>query len=355
LGYALQLLPVSDKSKSQHSPYNDALYDPTINCFMEKLLVTGASGFVGAALCQALWARDVPFVPCARKLSSPFLHGQLVFESGDLSGPVDWTPALAGCSVVVHLAARVHMMQEHAADPDAVYRAMNVDVTMRLAKQAAEQGVRRFIYVSSVKVNGERTLGRPFRADDVPAPEDPYGRSKLAAEQALQDWSARTGTELVIVRPPLVYGPGVRANFLRLMQLVKSGAPLPLGSIRNRRSMVALGNLVDFLMLCTKHPAAAGATWMVSDNHDLSLPELVTKIAGAMGQRPRLLPVPPSLLSAGSTLLGRRAAAGRLLDSLQVDISPALNRLGWTPPLDVDTGIRLAVAPLLVASVPGNK
>jgi len=290
-----------------------------------------------------------------RKPLSSSLHGQLVFETGDISAPIDWTPALAGCSVVVHLAARVHMMREQAADPEAVYQAMNVDATMRLAEQAAKQGVRRFVFVSSVKVNGERSQDRPFRADDVPAPEDPYGRSKLAAEQALQDFSARSGMELVIVRPPLVYGPGVRANFLRLMQLVKSGAPLPLGSIRNRRSMVALGNLVDFLMLCARHPAAAGATWMVSDNHDLSLPELVTQIAAAMGRQPRLLPVPPGLLAAGATALGRRAAAGRLLDSLQVDISPALERLGWTPPLDVGAGIRLAVAPLLVASTLGKK
>jgi UDP-glucose 4-epimerase len=322
---------------------------------MEKLLVTGANGFVGAALCQALAAQNVPFLPCVRKHAGSGLPAPDVFESGDLSGDVDWSPALAGCSVVVHLAARVHMMREQAADPDAVYQAMNVDATMRLAEQAAQHGVRRFVYVSSVKVNGERTLGRPFRADDVPAPEDPYGRSKLAAEQALRDWSARTGVELVIVRPPLVYGPGVRANFLRLMQLVKSGAPLPLGGIRNRRSMVALGNLVDFLMLCATHPAAAGAVWMVSDNHDMSLPELVTKIAAAMGRRPRLLPLPPALLAAGAAVLGRSAAAGRLLDSLQVDVSPALDRLGWTPPLDVDTGIRVAVAPFLASSATGKK
>jgi nucleoside-diphosphate-sugar epimerase len=317
---------------------------------MEKLLVTGASGFVGAALCQALAARDVLFVPCVRKITPAYIQGTTAFETGDLSGPVDWASALAGCSVVVHLAARVHMMQEQAADPEAVYRAMNVDATMRLAEQAAEQGVRRFIYVSSVKVNGERTLGRPFRADDPPAPEDAYGRSKLAAELALQAWAAKTGTELVIVRPPLVYGPGVRANFLRLMQLVQSGVPLPLGGIRNSRSMVALGNLVDFLLLCASHPGATGATWMVSDNRDLSLPELISLIASAMGRPARLLPVPAGMLSAGAALLGRRAAAGRLLDSLQVDVSPALERLGWTPPLDVETGIRLAVAPLLVSS-----
>lgn len=331
----------------QHNPYNAALDDATTKLPMEKLLVSGANGFVGAALCQEMAARDLPFVPCIRNVVDVGTSVPDVFETGDLSAHVDWTPALAGCTVVVHLAARVHMMREQAVDPDAAYRAMNVEATMRLAEQAAAQGVRRFVFVSSVKVNGERTLEKPFRADDTPAPEDPYGRSKLAAEEALRQWAVRTGTELVIVRPPLVYGPGVRANFLKLMQLVKSGMPLPVGGIRNRRSMVALDNLVDFLMLCATHPAAAGATWMVSDNHDMSLPELVTKIATAMGQRPRLLPFPPGLLAAGATLLGRRAAAGRLLDSLQVDISPALDRLGWTPPLDVDSGLRLAVAPLL--------
>lgn len=314
---------------------------------MEKLLVTGANGLVGAALCQALRAHEVPFVPCVRKLPSSQLAKPTAFETGDLSNSVDWKPALAGCSVVVHLAARVHMMREQVADPDAVYRAMNLDATIRLAEQAAEQGVRRFVYVSSVKVNGERTLDQPFRAEDPPAPEDAYGRSKLAAELALQAWAVETGTELVIVRPPLVYGPGVRANFLRLMQLVKIGVPLPLGSIMNRRSMVSLANLVDFLLLCASHPGAAGATWMVSDNHDLSLPELITLIAAAMGRPARLLPVPVGLLSAGAVILGRRAAASRLLDSLQVDVRPALDRLGWAPPLDVETGIRLAVAPLL--------
>ena len=322
---------------------------------MEKLLVTGANGFVGAALCEALIARDIPFVPCFRKLPSNQLTSPVAFETGDLSRSVNWKPALAGCSVVVHLAARVHMMQEQVEDPDAVYRAMNLDATMQLAKQAAEQGVRRFIYVSTVKVNGERTLEQPFRADDRPAPEDAYARSKLAAELALQSWATETGIELVVVRPPLVYGPGVRANFLRLMQLVKTGVPLPLGGIRNRRSMVALGNLVDFLLLCASHPGAAGATWMVSDNHDLSLPELITLIAAAMGRPARLLPVPTGLLSASAGILGKRAAAGRLLDSLQVDVKPALDLLGWAPPLDVATGIRLAVGPLLSSSTMSEK
>lgn len=316
---------------------------------MEKILVTGADGFVGMALCQKLLARSIPFVPCVRKLASHRFGQPLAFEIGDLSHSVNWKPALAGCSVVVHLAARVHMMKERVADPDAVYRAVNVDATMQLADQAAKLGVRRFIYVSSVKVNGERTLEQPFRAEDPPAPEDAYGRSKLAAEIALKAWATETGSELVIIRPPLIYGPGVRANFLRLMQVVKTGLPLPLGSIENRRSMIALENFVDFLHLCAKHPDAAGATWMVSDNHDLSLPQIIGLIATAMDRPARLLPFPTRALAACAALLGRRAAAGRLLDSLQVDMRPALNRLGWIPPLDVETGIRLTVAPFLAS------
>lgn len=336
----------------QHISYNGARNDNRQNLSMKKFLVTGAGGFVGAALCEALSERGAISVAAMRKSASGRLPNSDIFEIGDLTQDVDWTPALAGCSVVVHLAARVHMMREQAADSESAYRATNVDATLRLAEQASTLGVRRFVFVSSVKVNGERTQDRPFCADDVPAPQDAYGRSKLAAEEGLRAWAARTGTELVIVRPPLVYGPGVRANFLRLMQLVKSGMPLPLGSIANRRSMVALDNLVDFLLLCATHPAAAGMTWMVSDNHDLSTPELVTLIAKAMGRPARLLPVPPGLLAAGAGLLGGRAAAGRLLDSLQVDVSPALEQLGWKPRLDVPAAIRLAVAPLLASSIP---
>ena len=338
----------------QHIPYNGARSDNRQNLSMEKFLVTGAGGFVGAALCEALSERGTPSVAAMRKSVPERFPGSDIFEIGDLTQDVDWTPALAGCSVVVHLAARVHMMREQAANPESAYRATNVDATLQLAEQASALGIRRFVFVSSVKVNGEKTESHPFRADDVPAPQDAYGRSKLAAEEGLRAWAARTGTELVIVRPPLVYGPGVRANFLRLMQLVKSGVPLPLGSIANRRSMVALDNLVDFLLLCATHPAAAGVTWMVSDNHDLSTPELVTMMAKAMGRPARLLPVPVSLLATGAGLLGGRAAVGRLLDSLQVDVSPALEQLGWKPRLDVPAAIRLAVAPLIASPFPAK-
>jgi nucleoside-diphosphate-sugar epimerase len=311
-----------------------------------KVLVTGANGFVGAAVCDALERRGMPFIKAVRKRSD-----SRQFETGDIASPaaVDWSPALAGCDTVIHLAARVHMMRESAADPMAAYRAANVDASMNLARQAAAQGVRRFIFVSSIKVNGERTEGRPFSAGDAPAPQDAYGRSKLEAETALREWAGQAGVELVIVRPPLVYGPGVRANFLRLMQLVKSGMPLPLGAIHNRRSMVGLSNLADFLLLCARHPAAAGGTWLVSDNQDVGIAELVRMIGHAMGRPARLLPVPPGMLAAAAGLLGRRAAAGRLLDSLQVDVSPALSRLGWTPPLDLEAGIRATVGHFLAS------
>jgi UDP-glucose 4-epimerase len=272
------------------------------------------------------------------------------FENGDLSKNINWKPALAGCDVVIHLAARVHVMHESKENPWPAYRAANVDATMQLAAQAKEEGVRRFVYVSSIKVNGERTFGQPFSADDMPAPEDAYGRSKLEAERALAAWSQSTGVELVIVRPPLVYGPGVKANFARLIHAVKAGLPLPLGAIYNVRSMVGLDNLVDFLLLCAKHPAAANSTWLVSDNRDVSTSELIRLIASAMHRPARLLPIPASLLSACASALGRRPAAGRLLDSLQVDISPALNRLGWQPPFSLETSIERAVAPVFVST-----
>ena len=313
---------------------------------MKKLLITGANGFIGSELCQTLQNRSIAFIPCVRRTGEAKQYAVAPFENGDLSGEVNWKPALAGCDVVIHLAARVHVMQEGKKDPWPAYRVANVDATMRLAAQAAEQGVGRFVYVSSIKVNGERTFGQPFSADDVPAPEDAYGKSKLEAEHALRAWSERTGVELVIVRPPLVYGPGVKANFARLMHAVKVGLPLPLGAIHNARSMVGLDNLVDFLLLCATHPAAANSTWLVSDNQDVSTSKLIRLIASAMHKPARLLPVPASLLAACASLLGRRPAAGRLLDSLQVDISPALNRLDWKPPFTLEAGIERAVAPL---------
>jgi UDP-glucose 4-epimerase len=282
--------------------------------------------------------RAIAFVPAVRERA---LAGQ--FSTGDLALPTDWAPALAGCDAVVHLAGRVHQMQEGKQDVLPLYRAVNRNATLTLAQAAAASGVRRFIFASTVKVNGEASAMRPFSSADRPAPTDPYAQSKWEAEQSLREFCQGADMEFVIVRPPLVYGPGVRANFLRLMQLVRSGVPLPLGAVRNRRSMVGIGNLVDFLLLCIDHPAAANATWMVSDHHDVSVAELIGAIAAAMDKPARLLPVPAGLLSAAAALLGKRTAAARLLDSLQVDITPALQRLGWQPPVEFQAGIAQTV------------
>jgi nucleoside-diphosphate-sugar epimerase len=260
---------------------------------MEKFLITGANGFIGSRLCQALENRSVSFVPCVRRLEKVEQYTVAPFENGSLTGNVDWKPALAGCDVVVHLAARVHVMQEGKGDPWPAYRAANVDATMRLAEQAASRASGD-LSLSAASRSMASVLGAALSADDVPGTRRCLRQVQAGGRAALQTWSARTGTELVIVRPPLVYGPGVRANFCRLMQLVKSGVPLPLGGIRNRRSMVGLGNLVDFLLLCAKHPALP-ATWMVSDNHDLSTCGTDHDLLPAMGRPARLLPVPRRL------------------------------------------------------------
>jgi nucleoside-diphosphate-sugar epimerase len=309
---------------------------------MHKILVTGANGFVGAALCAQLVTRGIACVGSVRTHPGP---GQVA--TGSLDAGTDWSEALAGCNTVIHLAARVHVMQDSASAPLDEYRKVNVAATLNLARQAAAHGVRRFVFVSSVKVNGEATHERPYTAHDTPAPQDPYGVSKLEAERALQDWSRQSGVELVIVRPPLVYGPGVRANFRRLIQFAKLGLPLPLGAIRNRRSMVALDNLVDLLIVCASHPAAPGQVFMVSDDHDLCVPDLLRMIGHAMGKRAWLLPVPPGLLACGARLVGKSAAADRLLGSLQVDIAHTRNTLGWKPVANVQESFNKTVAAFL--------
>jgi nucleoside-diphosphate-sugar epimerase len=320
----------------------------TISADVQKILVTGATGFVGSALCAEMKRRTIPFVPAVRASTRPDQ-----FQTGDLSGPVDWAAAVSGCSAVVHLAGRVHRMQEQLADPLATYRAMNVTATLELARAAALDGVRRFLFVSTVKVNGEATHAQPFSSSDVPQPADPYAQSKWEAEQGLREIGAQSAMEIVIVRPPLVYGPGVRANFLRLMQLVQAGVPLPLGAVvNNRRSLVGIDNLVDFLLLCVTAPDAAGKTFLISDQHDLSTADLIRLIAAAMGKPARLLPVPPSWLSGIASALGKGRAADRLLGSLQVDATLASRLLGWTPVISVEEGIRRTVNKFLMQSRP---
>jgi nucleoside-diphosphate-sugar epimerase len=268
-------------------------------------------------------------------------------EIGSITGETDWSQALAGCDAVIHLMARVHVMDEREGDPLAAFRIVNVAATENLARQAARHGVRRFVFVSSIKVNGEATLQKPFAAADVPAPQDAYGQSKLEAERVLGKIAEETGLEVVVVRPPLVYGPGVGANFLRLMQLVKSGMPLPLGAIHNRRSMVALDNLVDLLLTCVRHPAAPGQIFLVSDGNDVSTPGLIRALATSMGERALLLPVPEKLLAMCATLVGKSAAADRLLGSLQVDIMQTKSILNWHPVVSMNEAIDATVAHFL--------
>jgi nucleoside-diphosphate-sugar epimerase len=260
----------------------------------------------------------------------------------DVSGGTDWRGAVSGIDAVVHAAARVHMMRNVGRDPLGEFRRVNVDGTMNLARQAVRAGVRRFVFISSIKVNGEETQpGAPYSAEDLPAPVDPYGQSKHEAEVELRRLALDTGLEVVIVRPSLVYGPGVKGNFLSLLHWVRKGIPLPFASVRNERSFVALDNLVDLLVTTLTHPSAANQTFLASDGHDLSTPSLLRRTAAAMDKRARLFAVPPQVLLATARVLGRESAAKRLCTSLQVDIRKTREILCWTPPLAVDDALRL--------------
>ncbi|MES2480840.1 MAG: SDR family oxidoreductase [Pseudomonadota bacterium] len=299
------------------------------------ILVTGATGFVGQALCAQLRARGLPLRAASRSAA------QGCVAVGALDAHTDWTDALGGVDRVVHLAARVHVMDEQAADPLAEFRKTNALATERLARQAAAAGVRRFVFLSSIKVNGEHTApGRPFSADDIPAPQDPYGISKLEAELALHRVAAETGMEICILRPPLVYGPGVRANFRSMMRWVARGVPLPLGAVRNQRSLVALDNLVDLIITCLDHPGAANQVLLAGDGEDLSTPQLLRRVAQALDTRARLVAVPPGLLQFLAGLAGKRAVVDRLCGSLQLDIGKTRRLLQWTPPVGIDTALR---------------
>jgi nucleoside-diphosphate-sugar epimerase len=308
------------------------------------ILVTGGSGFVGSALLQRLLTDGLEARASARSSLSAELKGVQYRPILDMTAATDWSAALIGVQAVVHCAARVHVMQDDATDPLQAYREVNVHGTLNLARQAAQAGVGRFVFISSITVNGEATQpGQPFSADDKPAPLDPYGVSKLEAELGLREIEAQTGMEVVIVRPPLVYGPGVKANFESMMRWVARGIPLPLGAIQNARSMVALDSLVDLLVTCLTHPAAAGQTFLVSDGEDVSTTELLRRTAQAMGKKALLLPVPAFVLDLGASLLGKRAVAQRLCGSLQVDIEKTRRLLGWFPPLTLDQGLKKAV------------
>src|SRR5450830_1860576 len=297
--------------------------------FFMKLLITGASGFVGKALTTTL-ASDSQYTlrACVRRESGQFPDSVEVVTVADLTSDTDWTSALTGVNTVVHAAARVHVMDDTSDDPLAEFRRVNVIGTLRLAQQAVEADVRRFVFISSIKVNGEGTLpGRPYTADDTPQPADPYGISKYEAEQGLLELARKSGLEVVIIRPVLVYGPGIKDN---------------------RRSMVALSNLVDLITVCIEHPAAANQVFLVSDGEDLSTTALLQRTAKALQKTARLVPVPAVFLTTAAALLGKKNVAQRLCGSLQVDIAKTRELLQWRPPVSIDAALKKTAAGLLV-------
>lgn len=310
---------------------------------MKRVLVTGATGFVGRALCELL-VRQGYVVRAALRQQGGAPRGvseQIVI--GTIGPQTQWGEALKGVSLVMHLAARVHVLND-SSDHLNLYEETNVQGTRSLAEASAAAGVFRFVFLSSIKVNGESTHGVQYGIDLAPAPEDAYGISKWRAEQVLTEVSARTGMQTTSLRPPLVYGCGVRANFLRLLRWVDRGWPLPLGAIDNKRSLVSIWNLCDLLLLLLEHPAAAGRTWMVSDGEDVSTPELLSRLAAAMGRRARMWPMPVSLLKAAGALIGRSEEVTRICGSLAVDIKQTCAELEWTPPLSLDEGLKRTVS-----------
>lgn len=312
-----------------------------MNSATNRFLVSGANGFVGRALCDTLIQHGYEVRGAVRR-SDVILNSKISRVTvGEINSKTDWSVALAGVNVVIHLAARVHVMKENSANPLDAFRITNVYGTEQLARSAAAHGVKRLVFVSSIKVNGEETSnGHRYAEHEKPSPKDPYGVSKWEAEQALHRVAQETGMEVVIVRPPLVYGAGVKGNFEQMLKVLAKGIPLPLASVSNLRSMVYLGNFVDALMICSTHTAVAGQTYLVSDGEDVSTPELLRQLGAAMGHPARLLPCPPALLKLAGRVLGRSEQLERLLGSLQVDSSKIRRELGWQPPYTLQQGLQ---------------
>lgn len=307
---------------------------------MSKVFLTGASGFVGKALLKRLLTDEYRCTVAVRAGLENFPKEVEVRKINSLNHQHEWSELVMNQEVVVHCAARVHVMNETSVDPLVEFRKINVIGTLNLAREAAQCGVRRFVFISSIKVNGESTKpGYTFGADDEPAPSDPYGISKMEAEQGLRKLAQETGMEVVIIRPVLIYGPGVKSNFRSMMAWLYRGVPLPLGAIRNKRSLVALDNLVDLIATCIKHPRAANQTFLVSDGEDVSTPELLIRMGKALSKPARLISVPSCVLNLCAALVGRSAVAQRLCGSLQVDISKTCYLLNWRPPCSIDEAL----------------
>jgi nucleoside-diphosphate-sugar epimerase len=314
-----------------------------LNCVKDgvenRIMVTGAAGFVGKPLCAELLHRGQA-VRAAVQSRNTSIENAEAAAIGAIDGETDWTDALRGVNVVIHLAARVHVMKESAADPLAEFLRVNLYGTSNLAQQAAHAGVKRLVYVSSVKVNGEQTTEtQSFVESDEPDPQDPYAISKWRAEQDLQRIAYQTGLEVVIVRPPLVYGPDVKGNFIRLLTAIDKGIPLPLAGANNLRSLLYVGNLVDALIACATHPAAVGQTYLVSDGEDVSTAMLAEKIARALERKSRAFYFSPDILRAVASGLGRAEQVDRLFSSLRVSSEKLRSELGWVPPYTLEQGL----------------
>lgn len=287
---------------------------------MKKVFITGSNGFVGKSLIKELERNNIPYLAGDRKYY------------GDIEKQSNWKELLDSCDAVVHLAARVHVMEESAADPLEAFRKINVEATMNLAQASKEAGVKRFIYVSSVKVNGEETGETPFNATDIPHPQDPYGVSKMEAEMKLLTLHEPGIFEVVIIRPPLIYGPNVKANFEKLFWLVKKDFPIPFGRVLNKRSLVSVFNLSNLIIICLDHPKASGEVFLVSDDKNYSLKELIVLMGKALGKHPHILPVPVSFMKYGLSFIGKTSYANRLFGNLHLDIEKTKKLLGWKPP-----------------------